>query len=129
MGWSIGYDSNWDRDIGYGVPAICDRPKCGEAIDRGLSYVCGGEPYGGERGCGLYFCGSHLTAARKSGDHWVRICGRCDKGRPPYEPAPDTDEWVRWKLTDESWGPWRGENPELVDRMTASLAVSTPAGE
>ena len=50
MGWSIGYDSNWDRDIGYGVPAYCDHPDCNEEIDRGLSYVCGGEPYGGDRG-------------------------------------------------------------------------------
>src|SRR4051812_7048849 len=27
MGWSIGYDSNWQRDIGYGVPAFCDHPQ------------------------------------------------------------------------------------------------------
>ena len=47
MGWSLGYDRNWKRDVGYGVPAICDDPECTEEIDRGLSYVCGGEPYGG----------------------------------------------------------------------------------
>lgn len=23
MGWSIGFDSNWNRDVGYGVPATC----------------------------------------------------------------------------------------------------------
>ena len=28
MGWSIGYDEKWQRDIGYGVPAICDYPGC-----------------------------------------------------------------------------------------------------
>ena len=28
MGWSIGYDTNWKRDIGYGVPAKCDHPRC-----------------------------------------------------------------------------------------------------
>jgi hypothetical protein len=55
MGWSIGYDSKWQRDIGYGVPGVCDDPACAEKIDRGLSYVCGGEPYGGDEGCGLYF--------------------------------------------------------------------------
>jgi hypothetical protein len=44
MGWSIGYDENWKRDIGYGVPAVCDHPKCNKIINRGLSYVCGGEP-------------------------------------------------------------------------------------
>src|SRR5690606_23075125 len=53
MGWAVGYDSNWNRDIGYGVPTTCDHPGCNEKIDRGLSYVCGDEPYGGEHGCGL----------------------------------------------------------------------------
>lgn len=62
MGWSIGYDSKWKRDIGYGVPAWCDHPGCIEEIYRGLSHVCGGEPYGGERGCGLYSGESRSSA-------------------------------------------------------------------
>lgn len=113
MGWQIGYDSRWQRDIGYGVPAICDRPRCGEKIDRGLGYVCGGEPYGGEKGCGLYFCGEHLGANSR--------CGRCNKSRPPYDPTPDTSEWLEWKLTDESWEQWRQENPEAVERARMVL--------
>lgn len=117
MGWAIGFDPNWNRDIGYGVPAVCDRPRCGAAIDRGLGYVCGSEPYGGERGCGLYFCGYHLSGMRKVDDRYVEICGRCDKNRPPYEPTPDTAEWLNWKLTDESWAPWRQENPAQVERI------------
>ena len=125
MGWAVGYDSNWKRDIGYGVPAICDRPRCGEAIDRGLAYVCGGEPYGGEHGCGLYFCDGHLIGRRKDGDRYVSVCGRCDKGRPPYEPTPDTREWIEHKLADESWGPWRDEHPELVAIMRNAL-TGTP---
>ena len=44
MGWSIGFDTRWNRDIGYGVPAYCDHPGCNKEIDRGLSHVCGGEP-------------------------------------------------------------------------------------
>lgn len=48
MSWSVGWDPNWRRDIGYGVPAVCDHPECGVAIDRGLSYVCGSDPFGGE---------------------------------------------------------------------------------
>ena len=28
MSWAVGYDSKWQRDIGYGVPSICDHPKC-----------------------------------------------------------------------------------------------------
>lgn len=111
MGWSIGYDSNWDRDIGYGVPATCDHPGCTEEIDRGLSYVCGGEPYGGEHGCGLYFCGEHLYMASP------QRCDRCIAGEEPYKPKPDVLEWISWKLTDESWQQWRDENPEKVAQM------------
>lgn len=55
MGWSIGYDNNWKRDIGYGVPATCDHPDCNEEIDRGLAYVCGNEPRGGEDGGNNYW--------------------------------------------------------------------------
>ena len=60
MSWALGYDSQWMRDIGYGLPAYCDHPGCMAEIDRGLAYVCGSEPYGGEHGCGLYFCDKHL---------------------------------------------------------------------
>lgn len=56
MGWSIGYDINWGWDIGYGVLVICDYFECNEKIDCGLLFVCGVEFYGGEKGCGLYFC-------------------------------------------------------------------------
>ena len=105
MGWSIGFDSNWNRDIGYGVPAICDHPECSEEIDRGLSYVCGGEPYGGDDGCcGLFFCYKHLYY--KKG---VQACERCKKNRKPFEPKPDTPEWINHKATDPSWEAWRKE--------------------
>ena len=124
MGWQVGYDPKWGRDIGYGVPAICDRPRCGEKIDRGLSYVCGSEPYGGEKGCGLYFCERHLTGTRTVGDSWVHVCGRCDKNRPPYQPTPDLPEWLEWKLTNESWEQWRQENPAEVERIRALAAAA-----
>ncbi len=119
MGWQVGYDSNWGRDVGYGVPAVCDQPSCGEAIDRGLAYVCGGEPYGGEEGCGLYFCGEHMLLGGPR-----QQCERCAEGEPPYEPTPDTLEWVAWKLTDESWGPWRDEHAAEVEAMKAVLAAA-----
>lgn len=99
MGWSIGYDEQWQRDIGYGVPAICDHPDCDAKIDRGLGYVCGGEPYGGDDGCGLYFCGKHRLI----------ICQRCERHKKPFSPKPDTEEWVRHKETDPSWADWRTE--------------------
>jgi hypothetical protein len=112
MGWSIGFDDKWQRDVGYGVPAVCDFPGCDEAINRGLGYVCGGEPYGGDRGCGLFFCSKHCGV----------LCERCTKGLEPFEPKPDTKEWIKWKLTDPSWKNWRDENPTLVEKIISSIS-------
>lgn len=112
MGWSIGYDSHWDRDIGYGVPAVCDHPKCSTKIDRGLAYVCGGEAYGGEKGCGLFFCGKH------GGNY---LCSRCLNYKPPFTAKPDVPRWLLHKLKHSSWEQWRIENPDEVARMQKSL--------
>lgn len=103
MSWAIGYDDNWKRDIGYGVPAYCDHPRCDEEIDRGLSYVCGGEPYGGDKGCGLYFCPKHLLGL-------PQYCSRCRNRKAPFNPKPDHPDWTHHKMTDESWKQWREEN-------------------
>lgn len=100
MGWAVGYDSNWRRDIGYGVPSICDHPECGAEIDRGLAYVCGGAPFGGDSGCGLFFCGWHLFASPP-------LCERCMGGEEMFTPTPDTLEWINHKMTDPSWAAWR----------------------
>lgn len=117
MGWSIGFDTNWQRDIGYGVPAECDHPECMNKIDRGLSYVCGGEPFGGEHGCGLYFCQDNLYYQEGKG----RVCERCAQGKEPFDAKPDIAEWIRWKLKDASWKKWRDENPEQVETMRSFL--------
>ena len=108
MSWSIGYDSDHDRDIGYGVPAVCDHPGCNNEIDRGLSHVCGGEPYGGEHGCGLFFCEEHLFFD----DGLPQLCERCCDGGEPFDKKPDSIEWMEWKLTHPSWRRWREENKE-----------------
>ncbi len=119
MGWSIGYDENWERDIGYGVPASCDQPCCNEEIDRGLSHVCGGAPYGGDHGCGLYFCQHHLyeKVIVEDGEDNPPLCMKCCRGHAPYDPKPDVAEWVAWKLTDDSWERWRKENQEEVKKL------------
>jgi hypothetical protein len=112
MGYSIGYDSRWKRDIGYGVPAICDHPECNEKIDRGLAYVCKNqEPYGG-KGCGLYFCGKHLD---------FDGCIRCRAGLEPFIAKPDCREWLEWKASHPSWDLWRKENPEELKRIKEQL--------
>lgn len=119
MGWSIGYDTRHKRDIGYGVPAVCDHPDCNKEIDRGLGYVCGGEPYGGEKGCGLFFCEEHRYFNEHDDD--PELCERCCDGGPEFEPKPDTHEWMSWKLTNDSWQQWRDENPDEVEKLRTAL--------
>lgn len=103
MSWAVGYDENWNRDIGYGVPAICDSPNCTTAINRGLAYACGSEPYGGEKGCGLFFCDFHMSG------YSPQLCTRCRNHKTPYNAKPDTPEWINHKMTDPSWETWRNE--------------------
>ena len=109
MSWAVGFDPMWNRDIGYGVPSICDHPECSEKIHRGLGHVCGSDPYGGETGCGLFFCDRHMS--------YLGLCERCLDSLSPFEPKPDTIEWIKWKLTHESWARWRSENPDEVKRL------------
>ena len=120
MGWSIGYDENWKRDVGYGVPAQCDHPGCHAVIDRGLSYVCGGDVFGGEYGCGLYFCGKHLWLSERR----PQRCARCKKSRfgNPFKPKPDVASWIQHKLTDPSWADWRTRNAAEVEKMQSLIA-------
>lgn len=129
MGWQIGYDTNWQRDIGYGVPATCDLPECNKKIDRGLSYVCGGEPYGGDYGCGLFFCEGHFKNRKPQGsDGYIQLCPRCYAYKSPYKPGPDRKEWVKWKLTNESWETWRKENPDKVEKLKVLLSQPKEEG-
>ncbi|WP_280195825.1 hypothetical protein [Nocardia farcinica] len=123
MGWSIGYDKRWNRDIGYGVPAQCDHPDCTAEIDRGLAYVCGSRPYGGEHGCGLFLCSAHLLYTEVD-DEMVQVCGRCLSDTEPFTPKPDVAEWLRHKLGDPSWEAWRGENPDQVAELRRQLTRS-----
>lgn len=125
MSWAVGYDDHWKRDIGYGVPAFCDHPGCSKEIDRGLSYVCGGEPCGGDNGCGLYFCGDHLGFGTRATQ-----CLRCRSYKSPYKAKADHPTWMRHKLTDESWAQWRNENPaETAELARAVNAGATPMDE
>jgi hypothetical protein len=132
MGWSIGFDSSHSRDIGYGVPAVCDHPECDKRIDRGLDHVCANqEPYGGE-GCGLYFCGEHKGFYREvdwNGEgeepepEISDCCERCRDGLDPFPAKPDLPIWTKFKMTDKSWRGWRKENgfPEPTPAMIAEI--------
>lgn len=97
-------DGRW---AGYGVPATCDHPDCGASIDRGLAYMCAPDT-----GCGLFFCSGHLVFVDIPSE--AQLCERCRDGKPPFDPTPDTAEWVTHMLTDESWQTWRDENPAAL---------------
>ena len=108
MYWAIGYDEYWNRDIGFSVTATCDYPDCKKAINRGVEYVCGGEPYGGDFCCGLYFCENHLALKAPSADEEaVPMCAQCSSGKEPFEPTPDSEEWINYKQTSSYWAGWR----------------------
>jgi hypothetical protein len=130
MGWSIGYDNRWHRDIGYGVPATCDFLGCNKEINRGLSYVCGSDPLGGDYGCGLYFCGEHFKGRKPHGsENYVQLCPRCYAYKSPYNPKPDVKAWIKWKLTDESWARWRKENKSEVNILKTQIKINKKSYE
>lgn len=119
MGWSLGYDGRfgkYGRDIGYGVPSVCDHPECAAEIHRGLAYVCGSHPHGGEHGCGMFFCHDHLRYVDRD-DECPQLCACCEAHDEPFDPKPDTAEWRDWKLSDESWAKWREGNAAEVAEM------------
>jgi hypothetical protein len=120
MGWAVCYDHDRKRDVGYGIPCRCEHPECNRRIDRGLAHACGGEHGGGERGCGLYFCGHHLMADG-------HVCERCAKRRKPFAEKPDMKTWMQHKLRDPSWQQWRDENPAEVATIKKQLAEKSAA--
>lgn len=102
MGYEVGWDHDLQRDIGYGVPAVCEHPECEERIDRGMAHACGGGFPRDNEGCGLFFCGKHLFP-----NHCLRCTNEADT---PFPPKPDLQEWIDHKMTDPSWAKWREAN-------------------
>lgn len=134
MGWAVGYDDNWKRDIGYGIIAYCDHPDCNAEIDRGLAYVCAdSEPRGGD-GCGLYFCDKHrghaiISEPTEEGDEEFILndcCERCSNGLDSFPPKPEHPFWIRFKLLDPSWAKWREESPDEVKEFEERWAKLSP---
>lgn len=136
MGWAIGYLNG--RDVGYGVPALCDQPGCKKKIDRGLGYICGQDIGGGEHGCGLFFCEDHkhwYDNPTDEDDCSPLLCERCGYNfelgedadynhkdyKQPFDPKPDIPRWLKWKLKHPSWQQWREENPEEVATIKQQL--------
>ena len=72
MGWADCGTDDLGRPIGYAFEAVCDHEGCDKEIHRGLAYVCGGMHSGGEHGCGMYFCYSHLDISGPE-----QLCPEC----------------------------------------------------
>ncbi len=137
MGYAVGYDERWARDVGYGVPATCDHPGCTAEINRGLDYVCGQDVFGGEHGCGLYFCHDHLESAYTpdgngdllddNGEEYPKMCKKCVTSHETgtqqdfFVPTPDLPAWIEHKLTDADWASWRDGHPADVEALQAAL--------
>lgn len=94
--------------------------RCTVKIDRGLAYVCGGEAYGGEEGCGLFFCKAHLYFGRS--EDAPQLCPKCFRyDHKPYKPKSNVPEWTEFKMTDPSWAEWRKANaPEITNDSTTN---------
>lgn len=106
MSWVLGWDEQHQRDIGYGVPAFCDHPGCGEEINRGLGYRCEDE----NCGCSKFYCLTHRYA-------------RHTHDAPPSRVHP---LWRNHLLTDNSWRLWRLANPERVAVLRAEVDLGEP---
>lgn len=84
MSWARGDDKH-GRDVGYAIDAKCDEPGCEEKINRGLSFVCGGEPNGGAFACGYHFCEKHrhyvdvIDSSESTGYRSISVCAKCKK--------------------------------------------------
>jgi hypothetical protein len=46
-----------------------------------------------------------------------------EKEKQPFEPTPDTTEWVHWKLHDDSWQQWRDEHPDEVAALQKEITI------
>lgn len=76
MGWGYsGVNPDTGDEMGYSVAGTCSHAGCSKDIDHGLSFVCGGMHQGGERGCGRYYCYSHLVLVGTPAS--TQLCAKC----------------------------------------------------
>lgn len=127
MGYGVYEDSDArdygvERWAGHMVPAECDMPDCREEIERDLDSKCEQHPADADliaegetdpemiaRGCGMFFCSTHLGATA---------------GYEGIKPKPDSLVWMRHQLTDESWADWRAQNPATARSRAEAVAAA-----
>ena len=114
----------WKRFWGYWVPTICEHPNCNKEINRGMDYACWWEPFS-EYWCDRYFCEEHTKYVSFDAVEWwivtddkyksKEVCFRCAEWKEPFPYKPESKEWIRHVLKDESWEKWREKNPKKVE--------------
>lgn len=142
MSWVIGFSENQNRDVGYGILAICDHPECTAEIDRGLAYICC-EDINHNACCGAFYCAEHrenyvygdeiddmedeeleaLNIDVESQEVFDAVENgdivRCR--HEPIQPNKENAAWLEHVLKDESWSQWREENPAKVTAYQEAL--------
>ncbi len=114
MGYSLGQNYA-GRDIGYGVPALCDAPGCNVEIDRGMDWQCDRTTIS----CAHFFCSKHRH---------THSCREFNRGK--LTPKPDIPKWVWWKMTAPSWQKYRDELPAPEFKSMQAIADAfKPDGE
>lgn len=110
MSWSIGWDSDYNRWKGYGVPCTCEYPECNTKTDRGMACLC--------EGCGLAFCGKHwlLGSCERCLD--IDDIGERPEGMDPFPVKPEHPEWLHHLRTDSTWAKWR-KDPKNMQQLEA----------
>lgn len=82
MCWARGLNKDGDL-VGYNVPTTCSNVTCGQAINKGMDYYCGGlEGFydGSAPGCGRYFCGTHLYYCFDNRENLnMTLCAECEE--------------------------------------------------
>lgn len=116
MGWFIGWDSDYLRWKGYGVPAYCEQPACKRVVDRGIGFLC--------QRCEMTFCGDHKAAG---------FCERCidveeaesdaqemqgKEGAQPFPLKPEHPHWLSHLRRDRTWAKWRAD-PQNMSQLEA----------
>jgi hypothetical protein len=72
----------------------------------------------------LHFCSDHLHFIEESD---FPLCDRCCREEEPFNPKPDTEEWINHQLTDPTWEQWRREEPEAAAQARIQLGAHRDA--
>ncbi|MBI1625217.1 hypothetical protein [Comamonas suwonensis] len=120
MGYSVGWDSDNNRWMGYGVPSTCEHPECNEKVDRGMGCSC--------EGCGLAFCGKHWHMGFCEPCLNLTDVGEYPDGINPFRAKPEHPEWLGHLRNDPTWAEWRKDNMAQLEAWDAAAKEGAQQG-